>query len=427
MAEGERQATDTTVDTPTATATTSTTTTTTAAPKAEDVRKRVEKDIRDVGPGAPTPNIVDLEQYQSTLYFLDTAEIRYLEDEVECEYAQDLGRNVLSLLFDTFELQTETEVRAEIIAILTDMLPQLLVGGDFRSVAYLISEARLVLKRAPEISSDQQGQLSELARALSAPGAVTQLMHALDEARVEPSEKELEDLLRELSPGALTTTLKWLHRLSNEGARRLLNQAIGQWVEARPDVIKTALESGERVVIVEALRFVEERGLTGLNGELAELAEHDDVRVRAAIVPALLRTPNAKTLAALVPLIRDPDPDIRIAAVQGLSTHTYLGALQAIEEVILDQDADLDLTERRAFFEAYGRIAGEVGVPTLKDLIMGGGLLRARRDSDTRACATMALGRIGTHSARLILQKVAKDRDVVVRTAAARALQSEGA
>ena len=115
---------------------------------------------------------------------------------------------MLSLLFDTFELQTETDVRAEIIAILTDMLPQLLIGGDFRSVAYLISEARLVLKRAPEINSDQQGQLSELTRALSAPGAVTQLMHALDEARVEPSEKELEDLLRELSPGALTTTLK---------------------------------------------------------------------------------------------------------------------------------------------------------------------------------------------------------------------------
>ena len=407
------------------------TTTTTAAgtttPQAEDVRRRVEKDVRDVGPGAPTPSIVDLDQYESTLYFLDTAEIRYLQEEVECEYAQDLGRNVLSLLFDTFELQTDTEVRAEIIAILTDMLPQLLIGGDFRSVAYLISEARLVLRRAPEISSDHQGLLSELTRALSAPGAVTQLMHALDEARVEPSEKELEDLLRELSPGALTIAFKWLHRLSNEGARRLLNQAIGQWVESRPDVIKTALDSGERVVIVEALRIVEERGLTGLNDELAGLAEHDDVRIRATIVPALVRTPTASGMTALVPLLRDPDPDIRIAAVQGLSAHAYLGALKAVEEVILDRDADLDLTERRAFFEAYGSIAGEVAVPTLKALIMGGGLIRGRRDSDTRACATMALGRVGTRSARLILQKVAKDRDVVVRTAAARALLPEEA
>ena len=400
------------------------TTITTTTPKAEDVRRRVEKDVRDVGPGAPTPSIVDLEKYESTLYFLDTAEIRYLNGEVECEYAQDLGGNVLSLLFDTFELQTDTDVRAEIIAILTDMLPQLLINGDFRSVTYLISEARLVLRRAPEIRSDHEEQLSELARALSAPGAVTQLMHALDEARVEPSEKELEDLLRELSPSALTTTLKWLHRLSNEGARRLLNQAIGQWVESRPDVIKTALESRERVVIVEALRIVEERGLTGLSSELAGLSEHDDVRIRAAIVPALIRTPTARTMAALVPLVRDPDPDIRIAAVQGLSTQAYLGALQAVEEVILNRDVDLDLTEKRAFFEAYGSIAGEVGVPTLKGLVMGGGWMRGRCDSDTRACATLALGRVGTRSARLILQKVAEDRDVVVRTAAARALQS---
>lgn len=397
------------------------------APKAEDVRRRVEKDVQDVDQGASAPSVVDLEEYESTLYFLDTTEVRYLNEEVEAEYAQDLGRNVLSLLFDTFELQTDAEVRGEIIAILTDMLPQLLLSGDFRSVAYLISEARLVLRRAPEISSEHQAQLGELTRALSAPGAVTQLMHALDEARVEPSEKELEDLLRELSPGALTTTLKWLHRLSNEGARRLLDQAIGQWVESRPDVIKTALDSGERVVIVEALRVVEERGLTGLSSELAVLAEHDDVRVRAAIVPALVRTPTARAMAALVPLVRDPDPDIRIAAVQGLSTHGYLGALEAVEEVIHDRDADLDLTEKRVFFEAYGSIAGEAAVPTLKDLVLGRGLMRARCDSDTRACATMALGRVGTRSARLILQKIAQDRDVVVRTAAVRALQSGGA
>lgn len=404
-----------------------TTNTTATAPKAEDVRRRVEKDVRDVGKGGSTPSVVDLEEYESTLYFLDTTEVRYLNEEVEREYAQDLGHNVLSLLFDTFELQTDTEVRGEIIAILTDMLPQLLIGGDFRSVAYLISEARLVLRRAPEISPDHQAQLGELTRALSAPGAVTQLMHALDEALVEPSEEELEELLRELSPGALTTTLKWLHRLSNEGARRLLNQAVGRWVESRPDVIKTALDSGERVVIVEALRVVEERGLTGLSSELAVLTEHDDVRIRAAIVPALVRTPTARAMAALVPLVRDPDPDIRIAAVQGLSTHGYLGALEAVEEVIQDRDADLDLTEKRAFFEAYGSIAGEAAVPTLKALIMGGGLLKAGSDSDTRACATMALGRVGTRSARLILQKVAQDRDVVVRTAAARALQSGGA
>ena len=397
------------------------------APKADEVRRRVEAEVGDVGREAPTPTIVDLETFESTLYFLDKTEIGYLRMEVEREYAQDLGRNVLSLLLDTFELQTDTEVRSEIIAILTDMLPQLLIGGDFRSVSYLLSEGRVVLQRAPQLDSAHRKQLSQLASALSARGAVEQLMQALDEARVEPSEKELEELLTELSSEALTTTLRWLPRLSNERARNLLNKAIGHLMESRSDLIETALGSGDLVVIVEALRLVEELKLTGSGNHLVGLAEHGDVRVRTALVPALIRTPTAKTMAALVTLLGDPDPDIRIGAVQGLSKHAFVGALQAVEEAIRDPKATSDLTERRAFFEAYGSIGGEAAVPTLKVLILGGRFGRGRGDSDTRACAAVALGRVGTRSARLILQKVAEDDDVVVQTAAARALRQGGA
>ena len=375
-------------------------------PKADEVRRKVEE---EVDTGGAIPSIVDLDSYESTLYFLDKTEILYLREEVEHEYTQDLGRNVLSLLFDTFELQVDPEVRSEIIALLTDLLPQLLIAGDFRSVAYLLSEARLILKRASEIDSDH----------------LTQLMHALDQAGVEPSEEELEEVLRELRPDGFATTLKWLNRLSRPDARELLGQAVGRLVEARPGVIMSALDSGENVVIIEALRIMAKKGLSGLSEQLEGLAGHDEVRVRSALVPVILRVPTAKGLRVLVSLLGDSDPDIRIAAVQGLSTHAYLGALDAIESVVLNREGDSDLTEQRAFFEAYGSIAGEAAVPTLKTLIFGGGLGRGRGDSDTRACATLALGRVGTRSARVILQKVSEDRDVVVRQAAARALRQE--
>jgi len=187
----------------------------------------------------------------------------------------------------------------------------------------------------------------------------------------------------------------------------------------------SALDSGENVVIIEALRIIAEKGMTGLNERLEGLADHDEVRIRSAVVPVLLRVPTAQDLRVLVSLLRDSDPDIRIAAVQGLSTHAYTGALQEIEAVVHSRNGELDLTERRAFFEAYGSIAGEAAVPTLKTLLLGGSLGRGRGDSDTRACATLALGHVGTRSARLILQKVIEDRDVVVRAAAARALRQE--
>ena len=398
-------------------------TTSATGPKAEEVRRRVEE---EVDTGGANPSIVDLDAYESTLYFLDKTEIRYLREEIEREYAQDLGRNVLSLLFDTFELQTDPEVRSEIIAILTDLLPQLLIGGDLRSVAYLLSEARLILKRAPEIDSDHLTQLNQLAGAMSAPGAVTQLIHALDQAGVKPSVEDLEEVLGELRPDGFATTLKWLHRFSRPDTHELLSQAVGRVAEARPGVIMTALDSSEDVVVMEALRIIGEKGLNGLSAQLEGLAGHAEVRIRSALVPALLRVPTAKALRVLVSLLQDSDPDIRIAAVQGLSAHTYSAALEKIEAVVRNhRKGGLDLTEKRAFFEAYGSIAGEAAVRTLKTLIFGGSLGRGRGDPDTRACATLALGRVGTRSARLILQEVTGDRDVVVRTAAARALRQE--
>jgi hypothetical protein len=246
-------------------------------PKADEVRRRVEE---EVDTGGAIPGVIDLDAYESTLHFLDKTEIRYLREEVEREYAQDLGRNVLSLLFDTFELQVDPEVRSEIMAILTDLLPQLLIAGYFRSVSHLLSEARLILKRAPEIDSEHLTQLNQLTGALSAPGAVTQLMHALDQAGVEPSEEELEEVLRELRPDGFATTLKWLNRLSRPEVRELLGRAVGRLVDARPGVIMNALDSGENVVIIEALRIMEKKVLSGLNEQLEGLAGHDEVRVR---------------------------------------------------------------------------------------------------------------------------------------------------
>ncbi|HUF75548.1 MAG TPA: hypothetical protein VMM35_04685, partial [Longimicrobiales bacterium] len=72
----------------------------------ETVREDAAQDERQRG-------VVQLERYDSTLYFLDPREIEYLRTSIEREYAQDLARNALSLLLDTLELRQEPEVREE--------------------------------------------------------------------------------------------------------------------------------------------------------------------------------------------------------------------------------------------------------------------------------------------------------------------------
>ena len=97
----------------------------------------------------------------------------------------------------------------------------------------------------------------------------------------------------------------------------------------------------------------------------------------------------------------------------------------ALEEAVLGKEIrSRDLTERRAFFEAYGTIAGGLGVSNLQGILFRTGFWRPV-DADTRACAAMALGNVESPSARVALQRATKDREPVVRSAAMRALRQE--
>jgi len=89
---------------------------------------------------------------------------------------------------------------------------------------------------------------------------------------------------------------------------------------------------------------------------------------------------------------------------------------------------DTDLTEKMSFFEAYGALAGEAGIPTLEKLLVPkSGLLARKEDPETRACAAMALGKIRTSKARDVLQKVSQDKEPLVRNAVNRALRDVAA
>ncbi len=375
---------------------------------------------------APGPKgVVNLAEYESTLYFLDEQEIDYLRDEVRREYEQDLYENVLSMLFDVFEEQSDAGARGEIISILRDLLPHLLNSGDFRSVAYLLSGTQVVLGRAEEILPEHRGLLDELAMTFSRPEAVDQLLEALGVATIEPSTDETEELFSHLTPAVLSTVLKWYGRLSNGKVRQDLESAVARMAEEEPAAVGVALESLERVVVIEALRLVEEGGLEGVGDQLVGLVGHDDVGIRNALVPALAAAPTSHTMKTLVRLMEDTDSEVRTAAVRALAMRRFRGALPVLEGVVLGKELrSRDLTERKAFFEAYGIIAGESGVTNLKEILLHKAFWRPM-DVDRRACAAMALGHVSSQSARSALQRATKARDIVVRSAAMRALRQD--
>ncbi|MBX9928471.1 MAG: HEAT repeat domain-containing protein, partial [Gemmatimonadaceae bacterium] len=89
---------------------------------------------------------------------------------------------------------------------------------------------------------------------------------------------------------------------------------------------------------------------------------------------------------------------------------------------------DADRTERLAIFELYGTLCGEAGVPVLDALLNPkGGLFGRKEDPELRACAAVALGRVGSTSAQQALSRAAGEKDVIVRNAVARAMRGGNA
>ncbi len=393
-----------------------------AAPPAEQVRKQVEEDAEGEADG-PT-GIVSTEDFDSTLYFLDEAELDYLKREIEREYEQDLRANVIARVFDLMELQTYTTVRAELISITENLLPYLLGVGDFNSVAYVLRELRVILERARELGPEHRKALDELPAKLSQADALDQLFQSLDEAVVHPTEQELNDLFGELRPEALRSVLVWLPKLSSENVRELLENAAQRLAQAHPQQVVETLETADGDVLLDAIRLVAKLKLPPFVAALGALLQRDDAGVRHAAVDALAATGSSGALRELENAIDDEDRETRLAAVRVLGERGHRRAFPKIEAVVAGKALKhLDLSEKKAFFEAYGRLAGAPGIKVLQPLLETKGLLRRREDPETRACAAMALGKIGNPEAQSLLEQIKGEKEPIVRNAVAQALR----
>jgi HEAT repeat protein len=142
------------------------------------------------------------------------------------------------------------------------------------------------------------------------------------------------------------------------------------------------------------------------------------------VVDALTSIASPTALRLLEGAVEDPERDVRIAAVRYLSSRGHRGAFQRIEAAVTGGKLrHVDLTEKIAFFEAFGALAGGFGVGQLERILLPRGLLSRREDPGTRACAAMALGKIRTPEARAVLERAVQDREALVRNAVSRALR----
>jgi hypothetical protein len=391
---------------------------------AGDVQRATQEAVEESRAGG----IVNMADFDATLYFLDDREIEYLQEEIKREYQQDLRSNIVSVLLDIFEAQADPEIRAEVLDNIHTLMVYLLTTGHFRGVANLLREAQVALQRASEITAEQGQKLTDLPERLSGADALTQLLQALDGSPTLPPQDELEELFDQLRPAALATVFLWLSRIQNEQLRPLLEAAAGRLAGANTAELVRLIQAPEREVSTEAIRRAGALKAQAAVLALGKILNEPDVSRRQTAVQALTEIASPGALQSLERAIEDADRDVRITAVRALTARAYRPVLPRLESAVKGKGVrDADLTEKMAFFEGYGALCGDGGVPHLDSILNGKGFLGRREDPELRACAAIALGRVGTQKAQEALRKAAAEKDIVVRNAVTRALRGGAA
>lgn len=381
--------------------------------------------VRDEAPPRPK-GMIDVEDFDSTLYFLDETEIGYITQEMEAEYNRDVRTLALHAIFDIYEAEPDAPVREEILVILDTLFPNLLNKGEFKTVAGVLRELRGLAERAPLLRPVEKKRLEEFEAQLSAPAITKQLVQALDEGAGATAEGDVTDVLKELRASALETLVAAIPDIQTAEVKALLEKTADRIATNYPAEVVRLLQSPGSPALEGVVKAAGRLQLPAAIPGLADVIGNPDPALRAAAVQSLIAIGTPGALTHIERAVDDSDRNVRLAAVRALGARGYKGALKKVEAVVMGSGIDdLDLTERMAFFEAYGGMAGPQGVEVLSGVLLPRGLFRAKLSPDTRACAAMALGKMRTAEARAVLQRCADDKELVVRNAVNRALRGQ--
>ena len=365
-----------------------------------------------------------MEDFDETLYFLDQAEMAALQTEVEVEMERNLRAEVLNALFDRLE-EPNQERQTEILDILDQLLPLFLSRGDLTNAARILDELdRLQGKGA--IDPTLRDRVERVFDRLSAPEVLEQFVQAVEDGAVSPESDEVNLFFSRLHAQAMPILIRYAEMSESEVVRSRLGAAIDGLAGRYPNQVTALLDSDEPAVVAGAARVAGRLGLAHAVSGLHTALSHPDPKVRLAVVESLVAIRLTPALHALSSALQDEDREVRIAAANALGAVRFASARSAFERVIDGRRIrDADLTEKMAFFEAYGGLGGQAAVEKLGEILNTKGFLGRRNPTELRACAALGLGRANTAAAREALERSLHDEDSIVRNAVARALRGE--
>ncbi len=396
--------------------------------EAEEEEKAEEEEAAETqeDKSEPGSQTVSKDDFNPTLYSLDPREMHVLKGEIDKELHRDLRGDVLSALFDRLEEPERPDRQSQILGILATLLPNFLSRGALVAATRVLSELR-TLEGTDGVFDEQRVEESRaLLDEVSTRETIGELIQALYDGSIRATPQQLADFLQFLRSGALAPLLRASETVEHKELRAVLRKAVQGIASRNRSAVVRLLTEEDPILASGAARLAGDMEITEAGPALSDLLASPDASVRLAAVEAAVSLRASTVAGALQQTLDDPERDVRIAAARALGALRYRPAARRLAHIVSGKEMrSADITEKVAFFEAYGLVAEDAAVGLMDKLLNGKGFLGKREPSEVRAAAALALGKVSSAGAQAALSKATQEEDPVVRSAVNRALRSE--
>ena len=352
---------------------------------------------------------------QMTMGFHDLKETGELKELIDKEYIFDPNQEMASFLLEILHKEETGQKYDHYAQLSENFLEKILSLSQFGAASQFLRGLNELADTIRAASSDQAGRIDVSLAEMSSRKNIESLERVINEGLPFPPEEFYEFLLM-LKPIAIDPLCDLLGRIGNPQISTYILKSLER------------LAVGHENILAQKVRDVPTQAARGLLTILSNIGSHKIVPylkphalernsdLRYDTIQTLRKIGGVEANNVFIELLNDHDLDIRSAAARSLDFSCELSGGEAVFKLALHKTFQKrSFLEKKALLEYLGASRWEGGFPLLRKFLKRKTLFRSQRNTDTRVCAALGLGKLGSEEAVEVLGEHVKTRNSRVR------------
>lgn len=363
---------------------------------------------------------------EMTFAFDDQRETNELLELVEKESAFDPNREMAHFLLEILHKEGMSEKHGHYVRLSDNFLEKLLSLAEFAVAGQFLRGLMELAEALRPQSPEQAERIDGPVRRMSSREKIEGLERVINEGLPFDPE-DLYQFLLLLEPRAIDPLCDLLGRIGSPQMRSCIFKGLERLAREHQHILAQKVRDAPPGVARGLLTIVGNIGDRKIVPYLKPHALERNSKLRYDTIHALRKIGGEEANAVFIQLLDDPDPDIRTAAARSLDLSGELTAGRSVLTMTRQKNfKKRSFIEKKALLEYLGGSRMEEGLPLLRRLLKRGSWLFPRRNTDTRVCAALGLGKFGSQEAFDALREQIRSRNPLVRETCTAILRGAG-